>query len=86
MCFLASHAPAQASVGAYGSAGFMNGYASPAMPQLYPYTPQSYPYSSQPAYNPYAYPAAAPGTHHSPLTTNMYTTANLEPLVKKLTG
>ncbi|KAL7829935.1 hypothetical protein AOLI_G00308200 [Acnodon oligacanthus] len=59
----ASRAPSQAGVGAYGPAGFMNGYASPAMPQPqpYPYTPQPYSYAPQPAYNPYACPATAPG-------------------------
>uniref|UniRef100_A0A8B9H5X2 WBP2 N-terminal like n=1 Tax=Astyanax mexicanus TaxID=7994 RepID=A0A8B9H5X2_ASTMX len=43
----ASRAPAQNGGGGCAPAGYMNGYASP--------------YAPQPTYNPYAYPAAAPG-------------------------
>ncbi|XP_056128164.1 postacrosomal sheath WW domain-binding protein [Rhinichthys klamathensis goyatoka] len=43
-----------------GSAAGMNGYASPAMPQLYPY-----PSMPQPAYSPYPYPPTAAGVYPS---------------------
>ncbi|KAM9434259.1 postacrosomal sheath WW domain-binding protein [Clarias gariepinus] len=46
----ASRAPPQSSANVFAPAGYMNGYASPAMPQPY--------------YNPYPYPpAAAPGMY-----------------------
>ncbi|XP_016318670.1 WW domain-binding protein 2-like [Sinocyclocheilus anshuiensis] len=51
----ASRAP-PAQNGAFGLAAGMNGYASPAMPQPYPYP---YPSMPQAGYNPYPQPPAA---------------------------
>ncbi|KAF7686535.1 hypothetical protein HF521_015897 [Silurus meridionalis] len=45
----ASRAPTQSGANVFAPAGYMNGYASPAMPQ--------------PCYNPYPYPPAAPGVY-----------------------
>uniref|UniRef100_A0A8C1Z3K4 WBP2 N-terminal like n=1 Tax=Cyprinus carpio TaxID=7962 RepID=A0A8C1Z3K4_CYPCA len=55
----ASRAP-PAQNGAFGLAAGMNGYASPAMPQMQP-QPYPYPYPSMPqaGYNPYPQPPAA---------------------------
>ncbi|XP_051996317.1 postacrosomal sheath WW domain-binding protein [Xyrauchen texanus] len=58
----ASRAPAvHNGTAAFGLAAGMNGYASPAMPQAYPY-----PSMPQAGYNPYPYtPTAAPGVYPS---------------------
>uniref|UniRef100_A0A4W4E358 GRAM domain-containing protein n=1 Tax=Electrophorus electricus TaxID=8005 RepID=A0A4W4E358_ELEEL len=67
----ASRAPAQGGMGAFGSAGFMNGYPSPAPPPAPPHTfpygpvpqnppPQAFPYGPQTPYTPYPYPPAVP--------------------------
>lgn len=53
----ASRAP-PAQNGAFGLAAGMNGYASPAMPQMQPY-PYPYPSMPQAGYNPYPQPPAA---------------------------
>ncbi|XP_035380731.1 postacrosomal sheath WW domain-binding protein isoform X1 [Electrophorus electricus] len=70
----ASRAPAQGGMGAFGSAGFMNGYPSPAPPPAPPHTfpygpvpqnppPQAFPYGPQTPYTPYPYPPAVPGIY-----------------------
>lgn len=57
MCVSAASRAPPAQNGAFGMAAGMNGYASPAMPQPYPY-----PSMPQAAYNPYPYPPTAAGT------------------------
>ncbi|KAK2917193.1 hypothetical protein QQF64_026289 [Cirrhinus molitorella] len=57
----ASRAP-PAQNGAFGLAAGMNGYASPAMPQPYPY---AYPSMPQAGYNPYPQPPPPAGVYPS---------------------